>query len=83
MAIDTRNRRASAVGVMLPFMGCLPLADGTIDADDRRQLAACYAGLSTPPPSEITVYPDPFLATTVLVAGRADPWAARSRLKGS
>lgn len=45
MAIDTRDRRASA----LSHFGFLvfPIPDGTIDTDDRRQAAGFYRGLST------------------------------------
>ena len=47
MSIDSRNRRASVLG----YSGgdsslSLPLADGEIDSEDRRQVTGLYAGNS-------------------------------------
>jgi len=44
MAIDTRNRRASVIGLDLLALRVLPSPDGTIDAGDRAQLAGKYRG---------------------------------------
>lgn len=49
MAIDTANKRASAILPLLPFRGKLPFPDGTIDAADRAQLAFMYAGFGSAP----------------------------------
>lgn len=41
--INTRNKRASAVG-LTPWTVTLPAPDGTLDRGDRRQLAFTYRG---------------------------------------
>jgi len=43
--LDTREKRASAINVGLPWRGLLPLPDGTIGQADRQQLATLYAGI--------------------------------------
>lgn len=45
MAIDTRNKRASALA-MVGMMFHLPLADASIDAADRAQLTWAYSGIT-------------------------------------
>lgn len=45
MAVDTRNKRASAISTTLPWRGLLPAPDGTIDEYDRQQVAFVYAGI--------------------------------------
>ena len=45
MAVDTRDKRASAVGILLPWHHMLPLADTTIDQGDRQQTAWSYRGI--------------------------------------
>lgn len=42
MAIDTRNKRASALGRRLRPLLNLPTPDGTISAPDRRQVVGLY-----------------------------------------
>ncbi len=43
MAIDNRDKRASALRFMLPWMlPLLPLADDDIDEGDRAQVAGVY-----------------------------------------
>lgn len=44
MAIDTRDKRASAIG--LPTFWIAPIPDGTIDAADRLQIAGLYRGIA-------------------------------------
>lgn len=55
MAIDTRERRASAGACGLLGLVIPPIPDGTIGAGDRLQLLGMYAGILTaesePPPS--------------------------------
>ena len=46
MAIDTRNRRASAIGLGLAVTLVLPAPDGAVTAADRQQVAYAYAGLT-------------------------------------
>lgn len=40
--LDTRDKRASAIGVGLPVPHLWPLADGTIVDRDQRQVALVY-----------------------------------------
>ena len=53
MALDSRENRASAVHVGLPWRGLYPIGDGTISQADRQQTAAFYAGVLAggPPPA--------------------------------
>lgn len=74
MAIDTRDKRASAVGVGLPWRRVGPVPDGSLaSAADRRQLAGCYAGLAAGggpgPPADIpeTALTLGFFTSTTLV----------------
>jgi len=46
MAVDTRDKRASCIGLGLPVPSVLPQPDGDIDAPDRLQVAFCYAGIA-------------------------------------
>lgn len=46
MAVDTRNKRASAVGLALAFSLMLPSPDGSITNADWAQCAASYAGIA-------------------------------------
>lgn len=50
MAVDTRNKRASAFGIALGFIVQLPLADGTIAAADRAQQTYTYSGITVSAP---------------------------------
>ena len=43
--LDTRSKRASSVGILLPFMISPPLPDGTIDQGDRQHIALSYSGI--------------------------------------
>lgn len=48
MAVDTRDKRSSAIGSRrLPWLRrfTLPLADGTMSAGDRQQTAFVYRGV--------------------------------------
>lgn len=50
MALDTRNKRASALACGLAFLTVLPAPDGlTLDQGDRQQVAACYRGIVAAP----------------------------------
>ncbi|HUV67476.1 MAG TPA: hypothetical protein VMW24_26530 [Sedimentisphaerales bacterium] len=44
MAIDTKQRRYSAMLIGLPWRGALPKSDGIIDAADRLMLLNLYTG---------------------------------------
>lgn len=45
MALDTRNKRSSAIGVSLPWRNMLPDPDGTTTQADRQAVAYLYAGI--------------------------------------
>ncbi|MCG8694678.1 MAG: hypothetical protein MI806_26015 [Minwuiales bacterium] len=45
MAVDTRDKRASIIGMQMPWAPVPPLPDGAIGAADRLQLAGLYAGI--------------------------------------
>lgn len=50
MALDSRNKRASALACGLAFLTVLPAPDGlTLDQGDRQQVAACYRGVLAAP----------------------------------
>lgn len=44
--MNTRNKRASALGIGLAALVVLPVPDGTIAQADRQQAAYSYAGIS-------------------------------------
>lgn len=48
--MDTRNKRASALGIALAFRLALPAPDATIDQADRQDVAYSYAGISATEP---------------------------------
>lgn len=43
--LDTRSKRASSVGLLLPFLAVPPLPDGTLGAGDRQHIAFSYSGI--------------------------------------
>jgi hypothetical protein len=45
MAIDTRSKRFSLMGLASPFVRPLPAPDGTVSAGDRAHFALMYSGL--------------------------------------
>ena len=68
MAIDSRNKRASALGLAFALLVQLPLADGAVSTTDRQQVAGSYAG---------TVPLSPSLTSREVRAGAlgaARPW---------
>lgn len=46
MAIDSANKRSSAINPMLPFRGMLPIPDGAIDSADRAHADFTYGGIA-------------------------------------
>lgn len=50
MAIDTRDKRASTVNLLLPFGRVAPVPDGTLDAGDRQQVSGLYRGIAAGEP---------------------------------
>lgn len=53
MAIDTRDKRASAGACALVWLVALPTPDSTISAADRAHSAGFYAGIAAGTPSII------------------------------
>jgi hypothetical protein len=51
MAVDTRNKRASCIGVGLPVPSVLPNPDSTIDSNDRQMVTWLYAGIAADSPT--------------------------------
>lgn len=47
--LDTRNKRASAVGLIFTALAVLPAPDAAVGQADRQQVAYCYAGISAHP----------------------------------
>lgn len=67
MAIDTRDKRASAIEVGLPWRGLLPVPDGGLNQGDRQQVAFMYRGVlaqSAAPSTGVLPYNRPFILTT-------------------
>lgn len=72
MAIDTREKRASAAALLLPWMVMFPLPDGTIGATDRIQIVGLYSGFEAEAPTPpIVVDPDAPLDTSPAIIVRA------------
>jgi hypothetical protein len=46
MALDSRNKRGSALGIGLAALVVLPAPDGAIAQADRQQAAYSYAGIA-------------------------------------
>lgn len=46
MAVDTRSRRASVIGIGLAAALTLPLADATVGQPDRQHVAFAYPGIT-------------------------------------
>lgn len=51
MAVDTRNKRASAVAFALPFGRVFPAPDGTIATADRKHIGFSYPGITAGSPA--------------------------------
>ena len=54
MAIDTENKRRSALHCGPPFLPMFPVADGTIAQADRQTATWQYAGILAGSPAEAT-----------------------------
>ena len=46
MALDTRDKRASALGIDLKWLHVYPNPDGAISQLDRQQIAGKYSGIA-------------------------------------
>jgi len=53
MAIDSENKRRSAMNAMFPWMfPILPVADSSMDQGDRQHVCGVYRGIAAESPSE-------------------------------
>lgn len=57
MAVDTKQKRASALNAYSPWVKTLPEPSSSVDADDRAHALMLYSGLSSGAyyPSTITL----------------------------
>ena len=55
MAIDTKNKRMSVIGLALPVPSMLPDSDGTIAIADRLHLLWLYSGIAAATPAVFVV----------------------------
>ena len=51
MAVDTRSKRASSVGILIPSTLAPVLPDGTIAQADRQHVAFSYSGIAAAVPA--------------------------------
>ena len=63
MAVDTRNKRASAILFALPFGRVFPAPDGTIATADRKHIGFSYPGIAAGAPAEESSEGIPFSPT--------------------
>lgn len=73
MAIDTRNKRASAISPASPWRGLWPAPDGTVDAADRATSVFLYSGFmdgGAPPDDDVIQYPTRGIGVGVSVSIR-------------
>ena len=70
MAVDTRNKRMSMIGLGIPVPSVLPDPDGTISSSDRAQFLWLYSGIAIAPIVrkiiEFVVYLHKRTVTTIL-----------------
>ncbi len=50
MAVDTKQKRASAIGVRWAWLPILPDADGSVSQADRQDVAFTYTGILSASP---------------------------------
>lgn len=75
MAIDSRDKRQSVIGVTLPVPSVLPTADSSVDEFDRRQLVWLYQALAS-----VVVNTPTARIRTVDAETRIVPIAAETRI---
>lgn len=69
MAIDTRNKRSSAIHTSSPWRCQLPLADGAIGQADRQHTAWIYSGILAEETQEAQAPGGRFVAMAAYVPG--------------
>ena len=55
MAVDTRDKRFSMMGLLQPVPSILPNPDGTIDSNDMYQYIFLYHGITIDPLAPVLV----------------------------
>lgn len=58
MPVDTRDKRASAIGVAQYYLVQGPLPDGTLNAGDRQHVAMSYRGIAADAPPALGPHMD-------------------------
>ncbi len=53
MALDTANKRSSAISAARVWIVGAPMPDGALDQADRQQTAWAYAGIFAGPPGNV------------------------------
>lgn len=53
--MDTRDKRCSAIYVLQPWRGMLPLPDSSLDQGDRQHVAFVYRGILAGAPGGATL----------------------------
>lgn len=54
MAVDTRDKRASVIGLDAPHTHVFPNPDGSLaNANDRGHMAMKYSGIAADPPADV------------------------------
>ncbi len=66
MAVDTRDKRASVLGLALAALVVLPQPAGAIDQADRQQVALCYRGILAGSPVAVDLDPVETTATSLM-----------------
>ena len=69
MAVDSRDKRQSALNYSRFNTLSLPTADGSVDADDRQQLWGLYSGILVDAPVAVVAGPFCTVATGKWTAG--------------
>jgi hypothetical protein len=69
--MNTRSKRASACGMLLPFLLHPPLPDGTIDLGDKQHIAWSYSGIAAQGFAAINYRPPMVVNTDALAATMA------------
>jgi hypothetical protein len=69
MAVDSRSKRASVLGVGLAAAITPPLADGTVNALDQHHMAFAYRLQADEPAA-----PPPFSAYSLLYMAQDEEW---------
>lgn len=67
MALDTANKRLSAIHLGSPWRGLLPIPDGTLNQGDRQHVMFFYSGILAEAPATITIFGLEYTAPALLM----------------